>query len=87
MLVTGHVRKKWLKLSLVTVSRSTILQKEHRGETFASNAFNLLFRGRELFLSKKRKFLRSLGRYVLFHNPIHLPSSCGSGVGTETSTE
>ena len=59
LLVTGQLRKKWTKLSRTIVSRSIILQNVHKGETSLSNAFILLFSGRELLWSRNKKFRRS----------------------------
>ena len=69
LFVTGQFRKKCRKLSLVRVSLFIIRQKEHRGETVLSKAFSRLLSGRELFLKRKRKFLKSLQIKDLFQFP------------------
>ena len=58
----------------VTVIRSIILQKVHKGETSLSNAFYLLFSGRELLRSRNKKFRKSLPKKDLFQLPRHLAS-------------
>ena len=70
LFVTRQFRKKSRKLSLVRVSLFMIRQKEHRGETVLSKAFSRLLSGRELFLKRKRKFLKSLQMKDLFQFPM-----------------
>ena len=79
--------KKCEKLSLVRVSLFTIRQKEHKGDTVLSKAFILLFSGRELFLKRKRKFLKSLQMNDLFQFPKQTIRIVALGTGRSTRFE
>ena len=80
LFVTGQLKKRWWKLSLVSESLSMILQKEQYGDTVWSKALIRLFRGRVLFLKRNRKFLTSLFRKDLFQRPRHFFNAGNSGV-------